>query len=90
MSSVLCVFEHVIDQIKTNLPNLTTLYTRSDSVGGYAGTAVIMSRQGICASADICLKRTDFSDPQRGKIKLVVILLWQKLASKHIRIVEEI
>ena len=67
MSSVLCVFEHVIDQIKTDLPNLTTLYTRSDNAGCYAGTAVIISRQAICANADICLKRTNFSEPQRGK-----------------------
>jgi hypothetical protein len=67
MSSVLCVFEHVLDQIKTDLPNLTTLYTRSDNAGCYAGTAVIMARKLICDSADICLKRTDFSEPQRGK-----------------------
>ena len=67
MLSVLCVFEHVIDQIKTDLPNLTTLYTRSDNAGCSAGTAVIISRQAICANADICLKRTDFSEPQHGK-----------------------
>jgi len=67
MSSVLCVFEHVIDQIKMDLPNLTTLYTRSDNAGCYAGTAAIISRQVICDSADIRLKRTDFSEPQRGK-----------------------
>ena len=67
MLSLLCVFEHVIDQIKTDLPNLTTLYTRSDNAGCYAGTAVIISRQAICANADICLKRTDFSEPQRDK-----------------------
>jgi len=67
MSSVLCVFEHVLDQIKQDLPNLTTLYTRSDNAGCYAGTAAIISRQIICDNADICLKRTDFSEPQRGK-----------------------
>ena len=67
MSSVLCVFEHVIDEIKTDLPHLNTLYTRSDNAGCYSGSAVIMSRQIICAAADIFLKRTDFSEPQRGK-----------------------
>ena len=67
MPLVLCIFEHVIGQIKTDLPNLTTLYTRSDNAGCYAGTAVIISRQAICANADICLKRTDFSEPQRGR-----------------------
>ena len=67
MSSVLCVFEHVIDQIKMDLPNLTTLYTRSDNAGCYAGSAIIISRQVICSGADIRLKRTDFSEPQRGK-----------------------
>ncbi|CAF4535520.1 unnamed protein product [Rotaria sp. Silwood2] len=67
MSSVLCVFEHVIDQIKIDLPNLSTLYTRSDNAGCYAGTAVILTRQVICAADDICLKRTDFNEPQRGK-----------------------
>ena len=67
MSSVLCVFQRVIDQIKTKLASLTTLYTRSDNGGCYNGTAIIMSRQAVCASADICLKRTDFSEPHRGK-----------------------
>ncbi|CAF1498775.1 unnamed protein product [Adineta steineri] len=67
MSSVLCVFEHVIDQIKSDLPNLTTLYTRSGNAGCYSGTAAIMARQMICSGADIELKRTDFSEPQRGK-----------------------
>ncbi|CAF2830662.1 unnamed protein product [Rotaria sp. Silwood2] len=62
-----CVFEHVIEQIKQNLPDLTALYTRSGNVDCYAGTATIISRQVICASADICLKRTDFSETQRGK-----------------------
>jgi hypothetical protein len=67
MASVLCVFEHVLNQIKTDVPNLTTLYTRSDNAGCYVGTSVIMARKFICDSADICLKRTDFSEPQRGK-----------------------
>jgi len=67
MSSVLCVFAYVIDQIKRDLPNLTNLYTRSDNAGCYAGASVIIARKIICDGADICLKRTDFSEPQRGK-----------------------
>jgi hypothetical protein len=67
MSSVLCVFEHVIDQINKDIPHLTTLYTRSDNAGCYSGTAVILARKMICDGADIQLKRTDFSEPQRGK-----------------------
>ncbi|CAF0916654.1 unnamed protein product [Rotaria sordida] len=63
MSSVLCIFEHVIDQIKQDLSDLTTLYIRSDNAGCYSGTAAIISCQVICASADICLKRADFSEP---------------------------
>ncbi|CAF1529360.1 unnamed protein product [Adineta ricciae] len=67
MSSVVCVFEHVLDKIKRDVPNLTALYTRSDNAGCYSGTAVIMARQMICLGADFGLKRTDFSEPQRGK-----------------------
>ncbi|CAF1547066.1 unnamed protein product [Adineta ricciae] len=67
MSSVLCVFEHVLDQIKTDLPNLKNLYTRSDNAGCYAGASIIIARKMVCDSADICLKRTDFSERQRGK-----------------------
>ncbi|CAF0782273.1 unnamed protein product [Rotaria sordida] len=63
MSSVRCIFERVIDQIKQDLSDLTTLYIRSDNAGCYSGTAAIISRQVICASAGICLKRADFSEP---------------------------
>ncbi|CAF4483948.1 unnamed protein product [Rotaria sp. Silwood2] len=66
MSSVLCVFEHVIDQVKQDIPGLTTLSIRGDNAGCYSGTAAIIARQVICASADIYLKRADFSEPQRG------------------------
>ncbi|CAF1530589.1 unnamed protein product [Adineta ricciae] len=67
MSSVLCVFEHVLNQIKTDIPNLTNLYTRSDNAGCYSGTATILARRMLCEGVDIQLKRTDFSEPQRGK-----------------------
>lgn len=67
MASVLCVFEHVIDQMRKDVPHLNTLYTRSDNAGCYSGSAVIMTREKICSNAGIYLKRTDFSEPQRGK-----------------------
>jgi len=67
MSAVLCVFQHVLDQIKKDFPHLNNLYTRSDNAGCYAGASVIMARKLICDKMDICLKRTDFSEPQRGK-----------------------
>jgi len=67
MSSVLCVFEHVLDQIKADIPKLTNLYTRSDNAGCYSGTAIVLARRMICESVDIQLRRTDFSEPQRGK-----------------------
>ena len=67
MSSVLCVFEHVLEQIKRDLPHLDTIYTRSDNAGCYAGAAVVMARPLLAAQAGIQLKRTDFNEPQRGK-----------------------
>ena len=70
MSVVLCVFQHVLDQIKKDFPSLNNLYTRSDNAGCYAGASVIMARKLICDKVDICLKRTDFSEAQRGKDQL--------------------
>lgn len=67
MSSVLCVFDCVLNQVKKDFPNITSLYTRSDNAGCYAGAAVILCRPLICSRLGICLKRTDFSEPQRGK-----------------------
>lgn len=67
MASVLCVFEYVLKQVKQDLPDLNNLYTRSDNAGCYAGAAVILSRPTICSRVGICLKRTEFSEPQRGK-----------------------
>ena len=67
MPSVLCIFEHVINQIKKDLPGLTMLYTRCDNAGCYAGTLASISHQAICANAGIYLKRTDFSESQRNK-----------------------
>ena len=67
MSSMLCVFEHVLKQVKQDLPHLNTIYTRSDNAGCYAGAAVVMARPLLAAQAGIQLKRTDFNEPQRGK-----------------------
>jgi hypothetical protein len=67
MSSVLCVFEHVLKQIKQDLPHLNAIYTRSDNAGCYAGAAVVMARPLLAAQVGIQLKRTDFNEPQRGK-----------------------
>ena len=67
MASVLSIFEYVLKQVKQDLPNLNTLYTRSDNAGCYAGATVILSRPEICSRFGICLKRTEFSEPQRGK-----------------------
>ena len=64
-SSILFVLEQLIDQIKTDLPNLATLYARSDYVGWDASIAVIMSHHATCADADICAK-TSFNELQRG------------------------
>lgn len=67
MASVLCVFEHVIGEIRKDVPHLNTLFTRSDNAGCYSGSAVILTREKICSDVGIYLKRTDFSEPQRGK-----------------------
>ncbi|CAF3215870.1 unnamed protein product [Rotaria sp. Silwood2] len=67
MAAVLCVFEHVLAQIRKELPHLSALYTRSDNAGCYAGASVIMAQSALCSRAGIFLKRTDFSEPQRGK-----------------------
>ena len=36
----LCVSQHVLNQIKRDFPNLTSLYRRSDNAGCYAGNSV--------------------------------------------------
>ena len=53
MSSVLCVFDCVLNQIKKDFPNINSLYTRSDNAGCYAGAAVILCRPLICSRLGI-------------------------------------
>ena len=63
----LCVSQHVLLQIKKDLPNLKFLYQRSDNAGCYSGNSVAEIMYNICKNAGITLKRYDNNEPQMGK-----------------------
>jgi hypothetical protein len=67
MFSVLCVFDHLLAQVKMDFPDKKFLLHRSDNAGCYSGTAVIFGKQKICEKYKIELKQILFCEPQRGK-----------------------
>jgi hypothetical protein len=65
--AVLCVFKHVLIQLMKDFPTINTIYDRSDNAGCYANINVNLGKAAIAKELGIFLKRSDFSEPQRGK-----------------------
>ena len=57
----------VIQQLKSIMPCLTTVYYRQDNAGCYHCGHVITSSSKLGQKEGIVLKRLDFLDPQGGK-----------------------
>ena len=57
----------VIQQLKSIMPSLTTIYYRQDNASCYHCGHVIISLSRLGQKEGIVLKRLDFSDPQGGK-----------------------
>ena len=66
-NAVLAVMADMIQQLKSIMPSLTTVYYRQDNAGCYHCGHVIISSSKLGQKEGIVLKRLDFSDPQGGK-----------------------
>ena len=66
-SVVICIMEHVLRTLKTENPELTTAFFRSDNAGCYHNSTMLAACRSMGAATGITLSRVDFSDPQGGK-----------------------
>ena len=69
-NAVLAVMADLIQQLKSIMPSLTTVYYRQDNAGCYHCGHVIISSSKLGQKEGIVLKRLDFSDPQGGKVRV--------------------
>lgn len=66
-SVVIRIMEHVLRTLKTENPELTTAFFRSDNAGCYHNSTMLAACRSMGAATGITLSRVDFSDPQGGK-----------------------
>ena len=58
---------HVIEKLKSHLPQLKTVFYRQDNAGCYHCGATIVGASFAGCCSGVSVKRMDFSDPQGGK-----------------------
>ena len=62
-SVVIRIMEHVLRTLKTENPELTTTFFRSDNAGCYHNSTMLAACRSMGAATGITLSRVDFSDP---------------------------
>jgi hypothetical protein len=65
--AVLCIFKHVLNQIKLDFTGVSKIYDRSDNAACYSAANVIAGKAAICEDLGMKLLHTEFNEPQRGK-----------------------
>ena len=66
-STVLAVMANVIEQLKSTMPQMDTVFYRQDNAGCYhCGTCIAWARIIGCRQG-VAIQRLDFSDAQGGK-----------------------
>lgn len=65
--TVLAIIDDVFHQLKSSVPEITTVHLRQDNAGCYHSTAVVLSVKQIANKHNVNLASMDFSDPQGGK-----------------------
>ena len=65
--TVLAIFDDVLHQLKSVLPNLQLIYMKQDNAGCYHSAPTMLGIHQIAKNNDVKLARIDFSDPQGGK-----------------------
>ena len=66
-STVLAIIDDVFRQLKEIMPEVNSVYMRSDNAGCYHSAFTLLSVYHVASEHAIELKRFDFSDPQGGK-----------------------
>ena len=66
-STVLAIIDDVFRQLKEIMPEVNSVYMRSDNAGCYHCAFTLLSVDHVASEHAIELKRFDFSDPQGGK-----------------------
>ena len=65
--AVLSIMKDVIEKLKSQLPQLKTVFYRQDDAGCYHCGATIVGASFAGCCSGVSVKRIDFSDPQGGK-----------------------
>ena len=65
--TVLAVMSDVIQQLKTAMPDLKTVFYRQDNAGCYHSSMTIAGAKVAAEKNEVSLEQMDFSDPQGGK-----------------------
>ena len=65
--TVLAIIDDVFSQLKSIMPDITSVYLRQDNVGCYHSAPTLLSVHQVAKRNGIKLERVDFSDPQGGK-----------------------
>lgn len=65
--TVLAIFDDVLKQLKTVLPDLSSVYMKQDNAGCYHSALAMLATHQIAINNGVKLARLDFSDPQGGK-----------------------
>ncbi|XP_052097174.1 uncharacterized protein LOC127732145 [Mytilus californianus] len=59
--------EHIANEIKTQMPQITEIFLRSDNAGCYHCGNLWISLNGISSRTGLVIKRYDYSEAQSGK-----------------------
>lgn len=65
--AVVAIFDDVLKQLKTALPELASVYMKQDNAGCYHSALAMLAIHQIATGHGVKLARLDFSDPQGGK-----------------------
>ena len=71
-STVLSIVDDVFGQLKEIMPEVNSVYLRSDNAGCYHCAFTLLSVYQVATKHAIKLKRFDFSDPRVGKDLVIV------------------
>lgn len=66
-AAVIYLLEHTLRTLKSDQPEITSAYLRSDNAGCYHSAATILAIPAIQSSSKISIVAVNFSDPQGGK-----------------------
>ena len=65
--TVVLLLEHVLRTLKTEHPEIQSVYCRQDNAGCYHSATTILAMSAIQSSSGVSVLAVDFSDPQGGK-----------------------